>query len=185
MSQRSQGTPSPSKKPKSSRAGKRGEKNGRENPLWLKKSAEIAFRISTALQDLQITQSELGQRLNVSRQHINKIVKGQENLTLETIARIEEVLNVSLISIPGNRISSFADSQRDDATQSHDSNQRKGSGRKIKPILYQTFAEKERLERTLFARIPSVKRKAAAESLMSIFKRPISKKAAGKRSAKK
>ena len=74
----------------------------KKNLAWLKKSVDIALRILDALDNMGMTQAELANRLNVSRQHISKIVKGQENLTLETIARIEEVLGVALIAIPEN-----------------------------------------------------------------------------------
>jgi ribosome-binding protein aMBF1 (putative translation factor) len=35
--------------------------------------------------------------MKVSPQQINKIVKGQENLTLETISKLEIALNIQLI----------------------------------------------------------------------------------------
>ena len=38
--------------------------------------------------------------MDVSPQYINKVVKGNENLTLETISKIESVLGITLIEIP-------------------------------------------------------------------------------------
>ena len=38
--------------------------------------------------------------MGVSPQHISKIVKGQENLTLETITKLESALNVILVEVP-------------------------------------------------------------------------------------
>lgn len=40
--------------------------------------------------------------MDVSPQYVNKIVKGKENLSLETIAKIEEALGISLISVERN-----------------------------------------------------------------------------------
>jgi transcriptional regulator with XRE-family HTH domain len=40
--------------------------------------------------------------MGVSPQYINKIAKGTENLTLETISRLENVLNVQLIELTNN-----------------------------------------------------------------------------------
>ena len=39
----------------------------------------------------------------------------------------------------------------------------------IKPIVYHSFEEKEKLEKELMAQIPYEKRKSAAKVLMSIF----------------
>jgi len=40
---------------------------------------------------------------------------------------------------------------------------------KIKPILYNSFEEKEKIEKELMTQIPYEKRKALAKELMSIF----------------
>jgi transcriptional regulator with XRE-family HTH domain len=70
------------------------------NKAWLNKSAKIAIKILRAIRKQEISQIELSKRLNVSPQQVSKIVKGRENLTLETISKIEEVLGVSLIEVP-------------------------------------------------------------------------------------
>jgi hypothetical protein len=44
--------------------------------------------------------------------------------------------------------------------------------KKIKPILYHSFEEKEKIERELMAQIPYEKRKALAKELMDIFYNP-------------
>jgi plasmid maintenance system antidote protein VapI len=143
----------------------------KESPAWLRKSAEIALRLLDALGKMQITQVELANRLNVSRQHISKIIKGQENLTLETIARIEEVLGVSLIAIPEN-VSNDSTQQ----TQASELDLGYVTEKKIKPIVYHTFEEKEQIEKDLLATIPEEKRNAIAVSLMSIFHKPAIRK---------
>lgn len=45
------------------------------------------------------TQVELAEMLNVSPQQVNKWVKGKGNYTMETIDRIEEVLDIELIHV--------------------------------------------------------------------------------------
>ncbi len=72
-----------------------------ENSDWLENSAKIALKILRELRAKQMSQKELAQQLDVSPQYVNKIVKGQENLTLETISKIENVLEIQLISIVG------------------------------------------------------------------------------------
>jgi plasmid maintenance system antidote protein VapI len=70
------------------------------NEDWLDKSAKIALKILRTIREKEITQIKLAELLNVSPQHISKIVQGKENLTLETISKLEKVLNITLIEIP-------------------------------------------------------------------------------------
>jgi ribosome-binding protein aMBF1 (putative translation factor) len=69
----------------------------RDNHEWLKKSATIAVRVLDTLKAQNISQKELAERMNVSPQQISKIVKGQENLTLETISNLEIALGIQII----------------------------------------------------------------------------------------
>lgn len=71
------------------------------NEAWLNKSADIALKVLRALREKGMTQKDLAEKLNVSPQQVSKIVKGNENLTLETITKLECVLGVSLITITG------------------------------------------------------------------------------------
>ncbi|MEI9918555.1 MAG: helix-turn-helix transcriptional regulator [Bacteroidota bacterium] len=70
-----------------------------ENQEWILKSVQIAVSILDALEEKKMTQSDLADKLGVSRQQVNKIVNGHENLTLQTISKIEEVLGVKLIEV--------------------------------------------------------------------------------------
>ncbi len=38
--------------------------------------------------------------MGVTPQYINKVVKGRENLSLETISKIEKALEISLVEVP-------------------------------------------------------------------------------------
>jgi len=69
----------------------------RENREWLKKSAAIAIRVLDALKAQSISQKQLAERMHISPQQISKIVKGQENLTLETISNLENALGIQII----------------------------------------------------------------------------------------
>ncbi|HAK78101.1 MAG TPA: hypothetical protein DCR35_08675 [Runella sp.] len=74
-----------------------------ENKEWLDRSAKIAIRILSQLRNNKKTgknpanQKELADLMGASPQYINKIVKGNENLTLETIARLEAILQSPLL----------------------------------------------------------------------------------------
>jgi len=74
------------------------------NENWLNKSAKIAITILQTIREKGLTQKDLAEKLNISPQQINKILKGQENLTLETISKIEVVLGINLM-----KVSSFND----------------------------------------------------------------------------
>lgn len=72
----------------------------RENREWLRKSAAIAVCVLDALKAQKLSQKELAERMNVSPQQISKIVKGQENLTLETISNLESALGIKILEEP-------------------------------------------------------------------------------------
>lgn len=69
------------------------------NQSWLKKSAKIALKVNRFLKDSNLTQKKLARAMDVTPQAINKLLKGKENLTLETIVKLETVLGIELISI--------------------------------------------------------------------------------------
>jgi len=73
-------------------------KTRQQNAAWLAHSQKIAVKILKTLRGKQMKQTELAQHMNVSPQQVNKIVKGKENLTLETISKIEKILGINLIN---------------------------------------------------------------------------------------
>jgi len=76
---------------------KQAAKHRRENREWLNKSAAIAVKVLEALNQQNLSQKDLAERMSISPQQINKIVKGQENLTLETISKLETALGIQII----------------------------------------------------------------------------------------
>jgi len=70
-----------------------------DNQRWLMISHQIAFRILTRLDELKISKKELASRVKVSPQQVSKWLKGNENLTLETISKLEVALNIELLSL--------------------------------------------------------------------------------------
>lgn len=69
----------------------------KKNKEWLDKSAKIAIKILVTLKAKKWTQKDLALKLKVSPQQINKIVKGKENLTLETICKLESALDITFV----------------------------------------------------------------------------------------
>lgn len=75
-------------------AGKR-----KESEKWSDRSTRIALNVLEILRQKNMSKQELAERMQVSAQYISKIVKGQENLTLETISKLESALGVEMIAI--------------------------------------------------------------------------------------
>jgi len=72
-----------------------------ENKKWLSYSSNITLRVLAAIEENeQMTQKALAEIIGVSPQYINKVLKGQENLSLQTIAKLSDALNIELITFP-------------------------------------------------------------------------------------
>lgn len=70
-----------------------------KNRGWLDRSATLAANILQTLRERNLSQKELAEKLGVSPQHVNSILKGTENLTLETIGKLENALGINLITM--------------------------------------------------------------------------------------
>ena len=68
------------------------------NRAWLRVSQRIAFDILEQLDALGWTQKKLAEKMSVSPQYINKIVRGNENLTLETQVKLQQVLDIPILA---------------------------------------------------------------------------------------
>ncbi len=71
----------------------------KEGKVWLKKSRQIALSMLYYLEEKGMTQKELADKMNVTPTYVGKLLKGKENLSLETITKISEALEVDLINI--------------------------------------------------------------------------------------
>lgn len=81
-----------------------------QNRKWLRYSGSVALRILAAIKNIEgMNQKKLADMMGVSQQQISKIIKGHENLTLETIGKLSEALGVELISFPEFRYSKPSD----------------------------------------------------------------------------
>lgn len=73
--------------------------NRKNNREYLRMSQRIALNIHYYLRENNISQKELAERMGVSAAYIGKIMKGNENLTLESICKLQEALGKTLIQI--------------------------------------------------------------------------------------
>ena len=49
------------------------------------------------MDEQSVTQVELAKRMGCTQQYVSNLLKGSSNMTLETIARLENALNIDLI----------------------------------------------------------------------------------------
>lgn len=71
----------------------------KENKEWLRKSAKIALAIRRELRLQGMTQQDLAAKMALSPQYVGRILKGQENLTLETISKLEAAIGTPLMRV--------------------------------------------------------------------------------------
>ncbi|WP_232213879.1 helix-turn-helix domain-containing protein [Prevotella sp. oral taxon 317] len=63
------------------------------NKSWLRRSQRIAMLMLEKMDELHLTQKELAQRMSCSQQYVSKILRGKENLSIETLCKIEDALS--------------------------------------------------------------------------------------------
>ena len=69
----------------------------RDNEYWLKYSRYITLEVMRAMDEQSVTQVELAKRMGCTQQYVSNLLKGSSNMTLETIARLENALDIDLI----------------------------------------------------------------------------------------
>ena len=70
-----------------------------ENTSWLKWSRAISLTIVDYMQDNNLTQMDLAQKLGVSRQYVSKLLSGRVNFSIKTIAELEEKLGIQCLQM--------------------------------------------------------------------------------------
>jgi len=69
------------------------------NKPWQDKAFDIALKVIRHMRTNKVSQVTLAKDMGVTPQYINKILQGKENMTLETICRIEDALGIKLIEV--------------------------------------------------------------------------------------
>jgi transcriptional regulator with XRE-family HTH domain len=72
-----------------------------EDVEWQSFSAKIIFKVLDFMKKSQppLKQNELANLIGVSPQYVNKLLKGKENLTLETMLKLAKTLNIELYEL--------------------------------------------------------------------------------------
>lgn len=85
-----------------------------ENEDWLDISFSIAIKVASTLSANKKanvypkSQVELAEAMDCSAQYVNKLLRGQENLQIETICKVQRILNIKLIEVPKATITQTA-----------------------------------------------------------------------------
>lgn len=69
-----------------------------ENP-WLRMAQAIAIQIAEVMDILNMTEEELSEKTNISLERIDSIMRGKEDMSLQTISKLEIALNTKLITM--------------------------------------------------------------------------------------
>lgn len=67
------------------------------NKTWLRYSQRIAMMMLDRMEQLGLTQKSLASRMGCTQQYVSKILKGSENLSIETISKIESALELNIL----------------------------------------------------------------------------------------
>lgn len=68
-----------------------------DNKSWLRYSQRIAVMMLDRMEELGLTQKSLAEIMGCSQQYISKVLKGTENLSIETITKIESALELEIL----------------------------------------------------------------------------------------
>jgi transcriptional regulator with XRE-family HTH domain len=85
-------------KPRNERAQRRSQER-RENRAWLTFSQDIALALHYYMREKEMTQRELASKMGVSPVYIVRLLKGGENLTLDTICKLQDALGENLFNV--------------------------------------------------------------------------------------
>lgn len=69
-----------------------------KNRAMLKESQNIALKILVKLDEPGWSQIRLAKEMDVTPQQVNKIVRGKENLTLETQVKLQSILDIPILA---------------------------------------------------------------------------------------
>ena len=68
-----------------------------KNKRWLRYSQHVAMLMLDKMEELNWTQKVLADKMGCTQQYVSKVLKGSENLSIETICKIEDALNIRLL----------------------------------------------------------------------------------------
>ena len=70
----------------------------RDNWSWLQHSQKITVKVLMRMKQMGLTQKSLAERMGCTQQYVSKILKGNENMSLDTLSKLETALGINLIN---------------------------------------------------------------------------------------
>ncbi len=67
------------------------------NKAWLRYSQHIAMMMLDKMEEMGLTQKAVAEKMGCSQQYISRVLKGTENLSIETISNIESALDLHIL----------------------------------------------------------------------------------------
>ncbi len=64
---------------------------------WLQYSRKIAIKVAMSMKRQGLSRQDVADRMGCSPQYISKLLKGEGNLSLETICKLEDALNIAIL----------------------------------------------------------------------------------------
>ena len=64
---------------------------------WLRYSRRIAIKVALAMKQQNLSRQDVADRMGCSPQYVSRLLKGEENLSLETICKLESALYVAIL----------------------------------------------------------------------------------------
>ncbi|MDE6409019.1 MAG: helix-turn-helix transcriptional regulator [Muribaculaceae bacterium] len=69
------------------------------NKSWLRYSQRIAMMMLDRMEELGLTQKSVAEKMGCSQQYISRVLKGSENMSIETISKIESALGLKIMEM--------------------------------------------------------------------------------------
>lgn len=67
------------------------------NRSWLRESGFIAWKVLDRLDELQWSENDLAEKMEISKEEVTSIVRGNSDLKLSTIVQIEAILGTIVL----------------------------------------------------------------------------------------
>lgn len=78
-----------------------------QNERWLRWSMSISLKIIDYMQFNGLSRADIAQRLGVSSQYVSRILAGNINHSLKSIAEMEDALGINLLPTPPSQSCSY------------------------------------------------------------------------------
>ncbi len=86
----------------------------RDNWSWLQHSQKIAVKVLLQMKQKGLTQKVLAERMGCTQQYVSKILKGKENMSLDTLSKLENALGITIIN--DERVTPYPKMEEETAT---------------------------------------------------------------------